>query len=129
MRLFIHRSFLLFLASWLLLSSIGVSWTQSTCIFTGIQKEAWSVTKPINLPKKAEIKCSTCFHFKHFQIKHHSVFTTKKQTISAGLHPYENRSFTEPIEFINYDSECIANSSEIPIDQRLRRAYLQSYQI
>jgi hypothetical protein len=129
MRSFLQRSFLLFLATWLLLSSIGVAWTQSTCLFTGIQKESWSVRKLIDQKKTTQLKRSTCFHFKHFQIKNQSAFAAKKHAIPMGNCPSNSESFAKPIRFSNSRSVFIANSDQIPIAQTIRRAYLQIYQI
>lgn len=129
MRPFLQRSFLLFLATWLLLSSVGVAWTQSTCLFTGIQKESWSVKKLIDQNKTTQLKRSTCFHFKHFQIKHQSAFAAKKQAISMDRCLSMSELLVRPIRFITSRSVFVTNSDPIPIAQTIRRAYLQIYQI
>lgn len=128
MRTFLQRSFLLMLVTWLLLSSIGVAWTQSTCLFTGIQKESWSVAKFSDPHKTTQIKRSTCFHYKHFQIKHQSAFAAKKQ-VSLGNDFSISELTDRPICFLNSVSVIIPNSSPIPLSQTIRRAFLQIYQI
>lgn len=129
MRTLVQRSFLLFFACWLLLSSIGVAWTQSTCLFTGIQQVSWTEKKSVKTFPETQIRRSTCFHFKHFQIKHQSAFASKKQFNQLDL----------PLDVFIHGLDdaqvCLTRSvlsispQRTPPVQSVRRAFLQVYLI
>jgi hypothetical protein len=130
MRSLTQRSLLIFLTAWLLLSSIGVAWSQATCLFTGIQKLSWATEKPLNNSRKSEIKRTPCFHYKHFQLKNQSAFASKKQVINhiAPGKVYVFSSAPEPL-FAGQEA-CNLNSSSFFVkSQTVRRAHLQVYRI
>lgn len=129
MRSLLKRAFLFFFVAWFLAANVGFSWTQSTCLFTGIQKASWTIQKSTGQPKETQIKRSTCFHFKHFQVKQHSVFSVKKQALKADCAPLGHAVIAQfqPVPGVVHPVNCYAAS--VPIKQSLRRALLQVYLI
>ena len=129
MRTFLNRSFLLVFVAWFLAANVGFSWTQSTCLFTGIQKASWTIQKSTGHPKETQIKRSTCFHYKHFQVKQHSVNSVKKQAFTADWATFNHDSIAQfkPVTGVGYTVKSY--SASIPIAQSLRRALLQVYLI
>jgi hypothetical protein len=130
MRSLTQRSLLIFLTAWLLLSSIGVAWSQATCLFTGIQKLSWATEKPLNNSRKSEIKRTPCFHYKLFQLKNQSAFASKKQVINhiAPGKVYVFSAAPEPL-FARQEEYNLNDSSFIVKSQAVRRAHLQVYRI
>ncbi len=129
MRVVLQRSFWFFMATWLLLSSVGVSWTQSTCLFTGVQKATLSMPKQVNHSDHAQLRRSTCFHFKHFQIKNQSAFSLKKQVLHSDRLAPISANFSFPTIQVALFSGTKNNVLLVPISQSVRRAYLQVYRI
>jgi hypothetical protein len=129
MRTIAHRSFLILLTAWLLVSSVGVAWSQATCLFTGIQKLSWANEKPLNNSWKSEIKRSPCFRYKHFQLKNSSAFRAKRHSIC--LLPHIQRTFlSKDIKpsFI-WNTNVDLSTLYVPVSQSVRRAHLQIYRI
>ncbi len=129
MRTIAHRSFLILLTAWLLVSSVGVAWSQATCLFTGIQKLSWANEKPLNNSRKSEIKRSPCFHYKHFQLKNSSAFGVKKHSIYL-LPPIEGAFLATVFKpsFV-WNTNVDLTTLFIPVSQSVRRAHLQIYRI
>lgn len=130
MRTLTQRSLLIFLTAWLLLSSIGVAWSQATCLFTGIQKLSWAKKNPVSNSGKSEIKRSTCFHYKHFQLKNLTGFASKKQVINL-IATGEFYAFSAaPKPWFSWQEEYNLNTSLFTVkSQAVRRAQLQVYRI
>lgn len=89
MRFDLKKGFCLLLAVWLLLANVGFAWSQSTCLFTGIQKSSWSYRasccgkKSTNTPaQRPTFSRASCCHYQHFQVKQHASFVVKKQTFA-----------------------------------------------
>ena len=129
MRNYLNRGFLLLFVTWFLAANVGFSWTQSTCLFTGIQKASWTIQKSTGHPKETQIKRSTCFHYKHFQVKQHSVFSVKKQAFTVDWASLNHDAIAQfkPITAVVQTAQSY--SASIPISQSLRRALLQVYLI
>jgi hypothetical protein len=129
MRTIAHRSFLILLTAWLLVSSVGVAWSQATCLFTGIQKLSWANEKPLNNSQKSEIKRSPCFHYKHFQLKNSSAFGAKKHSIYLLPHIQRACQTTEFKPSFVWNGNDDVSTLFIPVSQSVRRAHLQIYRI
>lgn len=129
MRTYLNRSFLLLFVAWFLAANVGFSWTQSTCLFTGIQKAAWTIHKPIHKSQQTQFKRSTCFHFKHFQVKQHSVFSFKKhsswQDCALVKCPEPSHSRIKMV----FADKVVYHAASVPMPHALRRAFLQVYLI
>jgi hypothetical protein len=98
-------------------------------LFTGIQKATWSIQKSTGHPKETQIKRSTCFHFKHFQVKQHSVFSVKKQALKADLAPLCQAAIAQFQPVTGVVHAVHSYSESVAIAQSLRRAFLQVYLI
>jgi hypothetical protein len=129
MRAIAHRSFLILLTAWLLVSSVGVAWSQATCLFTGIQKHSWANEKPLKNSRKSEIKRSPCFHYKHFQLKHSSAFGAKKHSIYLLPHIQRDTLKTEFKSLFVWNGYDDVITFFIPLSQSVRRAHFQNYRI
>jgi hypothetical protein len=129
MRNIANRCFLILLTAWLLVSSVGMAWSQATCLFTCIQKLSWANEKPLNNSRKSEIKRSPCFHFKHFQLKNSSAFGAKKHSIC--LLPHIQRAFlsTEIKPSFIWNKNVDLSTLYVPVSQSVRRAHLRIYRI
>ena len=129
MRTFIQRSILYFLVAWLFVSSVGLSWTQSTCLFTGISQTSWSVNKPLENKHQTQLKRSVCFQFKHFQVKQQSAFSMKKHFSYLAITPLQVRlvKVNDKYDDLCFD-KCI-RTKNLFANQSTRRAYLQVYLI
>lgn len=129
MQTILRRFFALSLTAWLLLSSVGFVSTQSTCLFTGISQSSWSISKPIDNSHQTEFKRSTCFQFKHFQVKQQLAFSMKKQLAYSAIIPLLTCPVTsnyKPVDLLIV--KAIDNSISL-LGQSVRRAYLQVYLI
>jgi hypothetical protein len=129
MRNIAHRCFLILLTAWLLVSSVGVAWSQATCLFTGIQKLSWANEKPLNNSRKSEIKRSPCFHYKHFQLKNSSAFGAKKHSICLLLHIQRTFLSTEIKPSFIWNTNVDLSTLYVPVSQSVRLAHLQIYRI
>ena len=129
MRTFLNRSFLFLFVAWFLTANVGFSWTQSTCLFTGIQKASLTIQKSTGHPKETQIKRSTCFHFKHFQVKQHAVFIVKKQALSVDLASFDNSLLAQFKPVFGVVHAVQSYTANVPNAQSLRRALLQVYLI
>jgi hypothetical protein len=68
---FFAKSFLsIFLAAWILFGSLGISWTEATCIYTGSKKRAISKAESCcNKPSEAHISRAKCCLLEKYQVK------------------------------------------------------------
>ncbi|MFM7019630.1 MAG: HYC_CC_PP family protein [Aquirufa sp.] len=136
MRNNLKKGFCLLLAAWLLVANVGFAWSQSTCLFTGIQKTSWqykanccgekSTQNPI---QKTTLSRSSCCHYQHFQVKHQASFASEKQAFAL------DSWITEPIASFDYPISSFAGYVTVvtPHPKSLlpsvRRALLQTYRI
>jgi hypothetical protein len=136
MRTFIQRSILYFLVAWLFVSSVGLSWTQSTCVFTGVQKSSWSSkvrccqnSKSGGNSGKSFLSRASCCHHKHFQVKQQvSVFQKKESQIISSVTFFSREAFSHAIInwlIVKVDYRQLPQ----PLHPSSRRAYLQIYLI
>ncbi len=136
MRNNLKKGFCLLFAAWLLVANVGVAWSQSTCLFTGIQKTSWqykanccgknSSQTPV---QKSTLSRASCCHYQHFQVKHQASFTSEKQAFV--LYSW----ISEPIASFDYQISSFAVYVPL-VTPRLksllpsvRRALLQIYRI
>ncbi len=129
MRTFLKRSFLFLFVAWFLGANVGFSWTQSTCLFTGIQKASWSIDKPIEHSKQAQLSRSTCFHYKHFQVKQQATYSLKKLAFLMDMRHLDDQILPQSRNYAVFVEETFIPSPSIPIAQSVRRAFLQVYLI
>lgn len=136
MRNNLKKGFCLLWAAWLLVANVGFAWSQSTCLFTGIQKTSWQykVTccgkKSIQHPvQKTILSRTSCCQYQHFQVKHQASFVYKKQAfvLDSWVRSLDV-SFDFPIRTFAVDFPFNTPGKKIFLPS-VRRAYLQVYQI
>jgi hypothetical protein len=130
---FFAKSFMsLFLAAWILLGSLGISWTEATCVYTGAKKI--TVTKANSCCKKstqAQLSRAQCCFLGKYQVKFNFdltkgntalewVFTPASATVS---YPSVDVVYQE-LDFFTY-----FNANAPPLPQQVRLAQLQTYLI
>jgi hypothetical protein len=122
----------LFLAAWILVGSLGISWTEATCVYTGAKKI--SVSKANSCCKKStqtQLSRAKCCFLDKYQVKFNFdltkgdtalqwVFTPVATTVS---YPASEIVYQELNSFTSF----YANAP--PLDQQVRLAQLQTYLI
>jgi hypothetical protein len=136
MRNNLNKGFCLLLAAWLLVANLGFAWSQSTCLFTGIQKTSWQYKANCcgkktsqNPVHKTTFSRASCCHYKHFQIKHQASFVLEKQAFISDLWVKNTTvSFRYLIHSFKVDNPLGTSDQKILLPS-VRRAYLQIYRI
>ena len=122
----------LFLAAWILVGSLGISWTEATCVYTGAKKI--SVSKANSCCKKStqtQLSRAKCCFLDKYQVKFNFdltkgdtalqwVFTPVATTVS---YPASEIVYQELNSFTSF----YANAPPLP--QQVRLAQLQAYLI
>jgi len=136
MRNNLNKGFCLLLAAWLLVANAGFAWSQSTCLFTGIQKTSWQYKANCcgkktsqNPVQKTTFSRASCCHYQHFQVKHQASFVLEKQAFvfDPGVQPKE----------ITFPFSSFSFAVDVPLEKPRRqillpgvlRALLQIYRI
>jgi hypothetical protein len=136
MRNNLYKGFCLLLAAWLLVANVGFAWSQSTCLFTGIQKTSWQYkvnccgkkTSP-NPVQKTTFSRASCCHYQHFQVKHQASFVLEKQAFASDLWVKNTTvSFRHLIHSFKVDNPLGTLDQKILLPS-VRRAFLQIYRI
>ena len=136
MRNNLKKEFCLLFAAWLLVANVGFAWSQSTCLFTGIQKTSWqykanccgknSSQTPV---QKSTLSQASCCHYQHFQVKHQASYVLEKQAFVSDLWvKHTDVSFCFPIHSFSVDILLDKPQPKI-LQSSVRRAYLQIYRI
>ena len=136
MRNKLRKGVCLLLATWLLVANVGFAWSQSTCLFTGIQKTSWqykasccgkkSTQNPV---QKTTLSRASCCHYQHFQVKHQASYVLEKQAFVSDLWvKHTDVSFRFPIHSFSVDI-LLDKPHPIILQSSVRRAYLQIYRI
>lgn len=136
MRTFLQRCVLFFLVAWLFVASVGFSWAQSTCVFTGVQKSSWNSNAQCCAKKQSSspanhtsLSRASCCHYKHFQVKQQVFSVHKKFSNWMTLATFERENYAVfiqkkwsvlPLEIFDFN---------MPLRQTHRRAFLQIYLI
>ena len=108
---FFAKSFMsFFLAAWILFGSLGISWTEATCIYTGAKKT--TITKAESCCKKtteAHISRAKCCLLGKYQVKFNFDLTKGNKSIFLAFVPFtSNLQFSDPFVFnqhLNYFSD------------------------
>jgi hypothetical protein len=121
-----------FLAAWILFGSLGISWTEATCVYTGAKKftvsKAESCCKPSSQAQLSRAKC--CFLGK-YQVKFNFDLTKGSQAIQfAFTAPNSSMAwrFVEANQ-AERDSYGLFQPNAPPLRQQVRLAQLQTYLI
>ena len=141
MKLAIKRFFLVYLATYFLVGNLGISFTQSTCLFTGNKK--YSLNKAVsccsknnkpdfNQTHKTTLRRAKCCSYDQYALKFNFDQSDNKiQKLDFNLHDFPNSSYSsrESIGYIAFEklSYYYSNHSPPPLGTRL--ANLQAYLI
>lgn len=129
---FFAKSFTsLFLAAWILFGSLGISWTEATCIYTGAKKIALaSADSCCNKPSKAHISRAKCCLLDKYQVKFSFDFTKGSNAVVFAFIPHVAATQFLDFSVIHQDPNFLLDQSNAPpLIQQVRLAKLQTYLI
>ncbi|MCE4216816.1 hypothetical protein GD586_05090 [Pseudarcicella sp. GAP-15] len=129
---FFAKSFMsFFLAAWILFGSLGISWTEATCIYTGAKKT--TITKAESCCKKtteAHISRAKCCLLGKYQVKFNFDLTKGNTAMIFAFTPISVSSFYQNLDLNHQDPDYISyHSNAPPLPQQIRLAQLQTYLI
>ena len=129
---FFAKSFTsLFLAAWILFGSLGISWTEATCIYTGSKKIA--LTKAESCCKKtseAHISRAKCCLLDKYQVKFNFDLSKGSQALVFAFPPFLSTTTVKSPDFYIQDLDYFSYTSHAPpLTRQARLAQLQSYLI
>lgn len=129
---FFAKSFMsFFLAAWILFGSLGISWTEATCIYTGAKKT--TITKAESCCKKtteAHISRAKCCLLGKYQVKFNFDLTKGNTAMIFAFTPISVSSFYQNLDLNHQDPGYISyHSNAPPLPQQIRLAQLQTYLI
>ena len=141
MKLAIKRFFLVYFASFFLVGNLGVSFTESTCLFTGNKK--YSFDKAVSCCSKntktqfsqsnvSSLSRAKCCSYDRFALKFNFDQSDNKiQKLNFNLYDFPNNSlvFGESNGFIAFEKLSYYYSNHSPPPLRTRLANLQAYLI
>ena len=141
MKLAIKRFFLVYLATYFLVGNLGISYTQSTCLFTGNKKYSFDKAvsccsknaKPdFNRTEKTTLRRAKCCSYDQYALKFNFDQTANKiPKIDFNLHDFHNSSYSigksNGLIAFKKLSYYFSNHSPPPLGTRL--ANLQAYLI
>lgn len=131
MKFFVRSFTSLFLAVWILVGSLGISWTEETCVFTGAKKSTFSkAASCCENPNQAHLSRAKCCLLDKYQVKFNFDLTKGNSSIifafsTTPLIP----KFAAP--FVIYQEKgFLSHSSKAPpLSSQVRLAQLQTYLI
>jgi hypothetical protein len=132
MKLFAKSFLSLFLAAWILFGSLGISWTDATCIYTGAKKTTISkVESYCKNANQAHISRAKCCLLEKYQVKFNFDLTKGAQTINlAFVATSQLIEIPSPRNFYQeLDSFTSFSANAPPLSQQVRLAQLQTYLI
>lgn len=129
---FFAKSFMsFFLAAWILFGSLGISWTEATCIYTGAKKT--TITKAESCCKKtteAHISRAKCCLLGKYQVKFNFDLTKGNTAMIFAFTSISVSSFYQNLDLNHQDPDYISyHSNAPPLPQQIRLAQLQTYLI
>ena len=129
---FFAKSFMsFFLASWILFGSLGISWTEATCIYTGAKKT--TITKAESCCKKtkeAHISRAKCCLLGKYQVKFNFGLSKGSQALVFAFSPILSTSTVNSLDFYIQELDYFSYTSNAPpLTRQARLAQLQSYLI
>ncbi len=129
---FFAKSFMsFFLAAWILFGSLGISWTEATCIYTGAKKTI--ITKAESCCKKtteAHISRAKCCLLGKYQVKFNFDLTKGNTAMIFAFTPISVSSFYQNLDLNHQDPGYVSyHSNAPPLAQQIRLAQLQTYLI
>lgn len=129
---FFAKSFMtIFLAAWILLGSLGISWTETTCIYTGAKKIVLTQAESCcNKSSKAHISRAKCCLLDKYQVKFSFDLTKGNKGVNFVFIPHISAAQFLDFSVIYQDPDFLADQSNAPpLIQQIRLAKLQTYLI
>lgn len=131
MKLFAKSFLSLFLAAWILFGSLGISWTDATCIYTGAKKT--TLSKAESCCKKADqahISRSNCCLLEKYQVKFNFDLTKGNSGLVFAFQPFSTSPQFSAFTLHNQHPDfLLSHSNAPPLPQLTRLAQLQAYLI
>lgn len=131
MKFFVRSFTSLFLAIWILIGSLGIAWTEETCVFTGAKKSIFSkAASCCENPSQAHVSRAKCCLLDKYQLKFNFDLTKGNTGLifafaNIPLFP----QFVAPSEFYQELDFLSPNSNAPPLSRQVRLAQLQTYLI
>lgn len=129
---FFAKSFTsLFLAAWILFGSLGISWTEATCIYTGSKKIALTKAESCcNKSSKAHISRAKCCLLDKYQVKFNFDLSKGSQALVFAFPPVLSSAIVISPDFYIQELDYFSYTSHAPpLTRQVRLAQLQSYLI
>jgi hypothetical protein len=129
----VAKSFMsLFLAIWIIFGSLGISWTEATCVYTGAKKI--SVSQANSCCKKstqAQLSRAKCCFLDKYQIKFNFDLTKGNTAFDWVFSPAVSAVSFQSVEIANRELNFFSyfNAKAPPLPQQVRLAQLQTYLI
>lgn len=131
MKLFAKSFLSFFLAAWILFGSLGISWTDATCIYTGAKKT--TISKAESCCKKANqahISRAKCCLLEKYQVKFNFDLTKGNKSVDFVFVPFcRTPQFLASILNNQHPDFLLSHSNAPPLPQLTRLAQLQTYLI
>lgn len=132
MKLFAKSFMSLFLAAWILLGSLGISWTEATCIYTGAKKV--SVTKAVSCCKnntQAQLSRAQCCFLGKYQVKFNFDLTKGNTALQWVFTPASSAISYQSVDIAYQELDLFTsfNANAPPLSRQVRLAQLQTYLI
>ena len=132
MKLFAKSFTSLFLAAWILVGSLGISWTEATCIYTGAKKI--SVSQAVSCCKnntQAQLSRAQCCFLGKYQVKFNFDLTKGNTALQWVFTPASTAVSYQSVEIVyqELDSFTSFHANAPPLGQQVRLAQLQTYLI
>lgn len=131
MKLFAKSFMSIFLAAWILVGSLGISWTEATCIYTGAKKTTITKAEPCcQKTTDAHISRAKCCLLGKYQVKFNFDLTKGNTALIFAFIPISISSIYQNLVFAHQDFGSVSYYSNAPpLAQHIRLAQLQSYLI
>ncbi len=122
----------LFLAAWILVGSLGISWTEATCIYTGAKKISVSQAKSCcKKSTQAQLSRAKCCFLDKYQVKFNFDLTKGDTALQWVFTPVSTAVSFQSVEIVyqELDSFTSFHANAPPLAQQVRLAQLQTYLI
>lgn len=132
MKLFAKSFMSLFLAAWILFGSLGISWTEATCVFTGAKKTSFSKAESCcKNTSQAHISRAKCCLLGKYQVKFNFDFTRGVKAINLAFVSASQPIAIPSLEIFyqELDSFSSFQANAPPLSRQVRLAQLQTYLI
>lgn len=131
MKFFLRSFTSLFLATWILIGSLGIAWTEETCVFTGSKKSSFSkAVSCCENPSQAHVSRAKCCLLDKYQVKFNFDLTKGG---SGLIFAFANvpllPQFVTPLEIYQELDFLSLHSNAPPLSRQVRLAQLQTYLI